>query len=120
MQGPPGGEIEAGIEQGRETPGEEEASDTGESEPGSTASRIDSLEDRVGRLEGDPPWWLTMPVSAFLAAAYFQNGIYVLAGQSTMDPRSAQKFFWKLDLTHPAGTQEWEELVIVNLLLQKR
>ncbi len=48
--------------------------------------------------------------SAFLSAEHHQNAVYVLSGQSTLDPRSAEKHLWKLDLSQPLETLHWEEL----------
>ncbi|MCK5000465.1 MAG: hypothetical protein KAS23_13065 [Anaerohalosphaera sp.] len=48
--------------------------------------------------------------TAFCTGSEIGSTIYIVAGQSTTDPRTATKDFWALDLSKPAPERKWVSL----------
>ncbi len=48
--------------------------------------------------------------TAFCAGAALGSTVYIAAGQSTSNPRTARVAFWSLDLTKPSGQRKWVSL----------
>lgn len=75
----------------------------------SVLNEVSLLESHGGRIQSRrlPP--LPAP-SAYLAAGRAGRIVYVAAGHSGLDPTSALRAFWKLDLSRPPEEMAWVEL----------